>query len=421
MAEFRFDLQPEGNADSTYHTLDAFPGQVERANVYDYGSALNMQMNLVDVIHGTMSPEGLPATLVIADFQFISHEKSRRLPRANNEFRFRDLDPNDANPPEVFAIAPQGSFSMNQTEKTQELKRAAKADVGAAFVANVTTGLEWSLTETQTKYSAARLTGIMTMKDRKREPRNVAKWSLEENERDEKGIPSLLRAAILLRRRTYERFLASIALETKIDWKTHYNLETRKGGGDIDPVTFDPSRTRTTPVPAYIDPTNLGFVNLDALAAVQSVTSIQAAPAIQANVLTGGQRAGLSLENVMQTASKPEAPVQKPAVEPGTDAGAVSRTDLGTGPAMGLGSDSGPGSGLQFGSGSGSLPRTLGLGAETSLEETMRLLLHAVRKGVEVIAEAVNLLVYLLTFPLRSHHCMLILCGTESNNFRVLA
>lgn len=411
MAEFQFVLKPEGNEGATFHTLNA-PGQVERQNVYDYGSALNMQMNLVDVIHGTMSPEGLPATLVIADFQFISHEKSRRFRRAVIELRFRDLDPNDDNPPEVYDIAPQGSFSMNQTEKTQELKRAAKADVGAAFVANVTTGLEWSLTEKQTKYSSARLTGIMTMKDRNMEPRNVAKWSLEENEKDNKGIPSLLRAAILLRRRTNERFLANVRLETKINWMTHYSLETRTGGGDvedrtgggdIDPVTFDPSRTRTTPVPAYIDPTNLGSVNLNDLSAVQSVTSIQAAPAIQANVLTGGRRAGSSLENVMRTASKPEAPVQKPAV--------------GTGPAMGLGS----GPGLRSGSGSGSLPRTLGLGAETSLEETMRLLLHAVRKGVEVIAEAVSLLFCHFNISLRSHHCMLILCATESNNFRVLA
>src|SRR6187402_1649729 len=82
MAEITLNLLPGGKdvEKNNYHTLDAYPGQVERADVYDYGSKLNMQMNLVEIVHGTMDskPNSSPATLIIADFQFISHDPSRR-------------------------------------------------------------------------------------------------------------------------------------------------------------------------------------------------------------------------------------------------------------------------------------------------------------------------------------------------------
>lgn len=78
-------LNPGGKdvENNNYRTRNAYEGQREREDVYDEGETLNMQMTLVDVIHGTMDPTSgsSPATLFIADFRFISHDRSRRFQR----------------------------------------------------------------------------------------------------------------------------------------------------------------------------------------------------------------------------------------------------------------------------------------------------------------------------------------------------
>ena len=358
MFELTLDLQPEGNTRNTFHTQNAYPGQIERSDFFDYGSDLKAQGSLVDVIHGTMdsSPSSPPATLIITDFQFISLDASRRFRYARIELHFSDIDPGDHNPPEVKAIAPEGSFSLNQTEEIRELKRAAKADAGAAMVANVSMGLEWSITQTSTTTKSAKLGGLQTKQDRRKEPKNLPVWSLDENNSDNKGIPSLLRTAILLRRNNDKNFLGHITVEAKVDWKTRYNLESRKADGQIDPVTFDPKKTRVIPIPPYIDATNLGSVDLTQLAAVQSTTSMKATPTIQPNILTDGKVLGLTIENVMRTPQTLE------------DHTATSSDKPEPGP----------------------LPQEPELDKQPDLHETIRLLLHAVRKGGEVIAEAVS-------------------------------
>jgi hypothetical protein len=441
MDGFTLDLQPGGYEveSNNFHTLDAYPGQVERSDVYDYGSDLNMQMNLVEIIHGTMSssPSSLPATLIIADFQFISRDSSRRFRRATIELRFRDTDHDDSNPPEVYAIAPDGVFRMNKTEETQELKRAAKADVGATFVANVSTGLEWSLTKTATKYRTAKLTGILTKKKRQTEPKNVAMWSMDENDKDDNGIPSLLRTAILLRRQNNKRFHCGVIVSAKVDWKTRYNLESRIAGGDIDPVLFDPNKIRTTLVPPYIDAKNLGSVILTKLMAIQSNTIVETVSAIQSNTLTDGHVSGLTLENVMRSTQKVENHVVRAAGEQASSStlekgvrdaqkAEESVSESAEGQASGstmenvirttqkvvdpvLKAADEQISGLivenvmrtpqkvedhvpKSAGTSGSPLHGLELRDQSGLEETMRLLLHAVRKGVEVIAEAVSII-----------------------------
>ncbi|KAH8745454.1 hypothetical protein BGZ57DRAFT_778361, partial [Hyaloscypha finlandica] len=221
-------------------------------------------MYLVEIVHGTIgsSPGSLPATLIIADFQFISHEDSRRFRHADIEVRFRDIEPCDSNPPEVLRIAPDRTYTLNKTEKVQQLTRAAKVDAGATFVANVTTGLEWNMSTTETKYSVAKVVGARQMIDRTTEPKNAAVWSLSENKNDENGIPSLMRTAILLGRKNNAQFRCGIIVTAKVGWMKTINLESKTTGGDINPILFDPTRARETPVPAYIDPNNLGSVKL---------------------------------------------------------------------------------------------------------------------------------------------------------------
>jgi hypothetical protein len=254
---------------------NADPGQVERSAVYNHGSELNTRMSLVEVVHGRMnsSPDSPLATLIIADIQFESRNASRRFRNATIELCFNNIGPKDTSPPEVYAIAPSGVHSIDPTTRTQELKREVKADAGAGFVVNVSAGLEWSLTETQTKHSTAKLVGRITSNGRAMGPENVAMWRMDENEELRNGIPSLLRTAILLKRKEDKPFQCDVLLDAKVNWRKGIHLESRTVGSRIDPFLFDPTPgERTTPVPNYIDPVNLGSVLLIELAAIQSTT-----------------------------------------------------------------------------------------------------------------------------------------------------
>lgn len=319
---------------------------------------------------------------------------------------------------------------MNKTEKQQELKRSAKGDLGAAFVANVAAGVEWSLTETQTKYKTAKLTGARTKRGRNIEPKNVAMWSMDENNKDENGIPSLLRTAILLRRKSNEQFRCGVLVNAKVDWRTRINLESRTAG-DISPVLFDPNRLRTTPIPPNINPKNLGSLALNTLMAIQSNTTIETVVVAQSDGTTDGHTSTLTKDlgtdpknpsgstdqhlssssqaSLTQSMEKTEDPIpasaNKQPLEPSLQ-GAPRTIEKTEEPSN---SSIGPVAGLktedvlhvtkevvnenlqQSSTASGHILGRPNLEENASLEETMRLLLHAVRKGVEVIAEAVGL------------------------------
>lgn len=191
--EITLDLEPGGEdvENNNLHTQNAYLGQIEREDVYDKGKQLNMQMTFVDIIHGTMrddtanvdpaSPSAalssVPATLIIADFRFTSHDTSRRFKHAEIELRFQGAnDSLDLNPPEVFRIAPMGSWGLQKTEKQQENKRGASVTAGGTFVANVSGELEWGLTIIQTLYDEAKLEGVKTKQKRNIEPKNAAVW-----------------------------------------------------------------------------------------------------------------------------------------------------------------------------------------------------------------------------------------------------
>lgn len=337
---------------------------------------------------------------------------------ATIELRFQATnDPQDLNPPKVLKIAPMGSWGLQKSEKTEESKLGAKVDAGATFVANVSAGLEWSMTTTQTQCNEAKLEGGPTKRGRKIEPKNAAVWSMSENQDTEKGIPSLLRTVVLLERKNYVDFYCSILVKTKVHWWPEGlspSVESRETGGNTNHVLFSPTMKRTKLPLAGIEPSELDKVVLNEWMAVTTRESI--APPLPATVLRDGQisnlthttqkseelipMAGESILKLNGThSSEPKMEGQYPfktsaqADKPLhiTDA-ALKKAILD--PLRGIGmhpsqkvDDPVP----KLTDVNGSLPRGSKLEEGFSVEETLRLLLHAVRKGVEVIAEAVRM------------------------------
>ncbi|KAI9770211.1 MAG: hypothetical protein M1839_003239 [Geoglossum umbratile] len=419
-----FSLEPGGQdvQNSTFRTRQRYVGQDGREDVFDQGTALNMQMSLVDAIHGTMdaTPGSSAATLIIADFRFISHNPSRRFQRATIELRFRATnDPQDLNPPEILKIAPMGSWGLQKTEKTQEYERGANVNAGGTFIANVTAGLDWKMTTKKTEYDEATITGMPTKKKRNVEPKNAVVWSMAENEDLDTGIPSLLRTAILLKRETYDDFYCYILVRTKVNWRPEGlgpSVESRESGGDTDHVLFKPKNMRTKLPFAGIKPSNLGSVVLNDLMAVTTRESI--APPVPSTVLRDGQPSDST--QTTQKSEEPDSKAEEPhaksdsthSSEPKIE-GAIPYMTSGDAKKQvkfsdGVVESSTPGLHAsqevfeplsRLADAAASVPRGLKFEEGSSVEETLRLLLHAVRKGVEVIAEAVRMSLFLQSTP----------------------
>jgi hypothetical protein len=278
---FTVRLVPEGDKNSEFRLRNEYEGQVERPEILDYGTNLNVQGNLVEVIHGAMAPEDDFATLIVMDFRFTTLSPPRRFRKATITVRFEDAESKDASPPEVLHIAPEGTFAMNQSTRTAETAYGVHAStgVGVSGLAGLSLGVDWKLTENTTKTKQAMLRGLRVVLGRGRPPKNAAKWVLDENSDTKEGIPSYLRCAIIVRRKSIQPFLGIVRVDASADYR--YPFERRSGG--IDPILFqpDPSQTRgqqdtrTSVAPADVavlraHATQLDQVDLKALAIVQS-------------------------------------------------------------------------------------------------------------------------------------------------------
>lgn len=388
MVSFTIPLNPEGD-DSAYRLRPEYEGQVEQPNMIDYGTSLHVQADLVEVVHGNMFQGKDLATLIIVDFRFTSTDASRRFRFAEIIYKFRDSDISDADPPRVHQIAPDGEFSMNRTETTQQLTRGANATAGSGFgPANVSLGLTWNLVETETKVDQARLTGFKKVFERNRAPPQTAWWSLHENPNDRNGIPNFMRAAILLKRNTNNRFRSTLTIKAKADMR--YKFQDRSGKLDIAPVDYDPSLPRS--VPTDFDSKNLGFVDLQNIMAIQTMTTIPTQNAIQPPTAIQKQKAAeLTTEIPTQKAIQPNAETQTqnmipcaPGVQTQTVNSDPGLSVMDTARSIKTHDIHAPKPNVPV------PPLRLQPPAESSIEETLRLILHAVRRGVEVLAQAVS-------------------------------
>ncbi|KAH0558882.1 hypothetical protein GP486_004488 [Trichoglossum hirsutum] len=277
---FTIDLYPTGDKGSAFHVKNAPGGEIERRHLIDRGSDLTVQGDLVRVLHGKLSPGGAPATLVIADFRFTSTDSSRRFCRAIITVRFADEQQRVQCEPEVTSIAPNGHFSMQIKKRTEEVKRSANLSTQAgAGMLNVTGAFGVEATESSSKQSQTTLVGDIRYDGKQPSgDKNAARWVLIENPTEKTGIPSFLRVAILVRRKSLkDKFTAMIKISAETDALSYLRALFGRVPED-DPVIFDPDpdRAPTTSTEGF-DLDNLGGLDLKELWNVQSTTVLDEA------------------------------------------------------------------------------------------------------------------------------------------------
>lgn len=272
--EFTIPLYPEGN-DGEFRLRNVHDGQVERANIVDYGTNLNVQGNLVEVVHGTLTPGGAPASLILTEFRFTTLDSPRRFRQATITFRFEDADAPDATPPAVVNVAPEGFFAVSRRERTREVAHGVNVALGAGgggIGAHAGLQFEWRLSEIKSYVDETTLSGIKTVLDRGVPPPNAARWAMSEAKNADSsggdhGVPSYLRLGILVQRTSASgKFLGWVDVSVKVDYK--YQMERRRGQG-ADPVLFDPGREQEGSG-FGVDAENLGKFDMDGYVVVQS-------------------------------------------------------------------------------------------------------------------------------------------------------
>lgn len=275
---FIIPLLPVGDEGSSFRVRNAPGGEIQRPHLVDRGSDFTVQGDLVSVLHGHFTPEGDQATLIIAEFRFLSSKSSRRFRRAMITWQFANSDPNDGADPEVVRIAPYGHFSINPTSKSVETKRSANISAQAGLsVGSLETGAAWELTEYINKKDQTTLAGTIRLEGRTYGESNTARWTFSENKSQSDGIPTLLRAAVLLRRKSDAQFVATIKIDAKVDMLYSLGNQFQRLFGDTwndDLVYFDPQLKPTGEPLVNVDPENLSSYDLKSITAVESTTVI---------------------------------------------------------------------------------------------------------------------------------------------------
>jgi len=264
--------------DAAFHVKDAPGGEVHRRAAAEQSvSGFTIQSDLLEVIHGSMTPQGDPATLIIMEFRFqkmTSVPSSRRFRAATIKFRFFDpSNPDGGKDPAIVKIAPHGVHSSNITPVSREVKRGVglglQSGVEPANLVTLAGEIAWESNSTLETTDKTIVSGLI-MHDQYRSwgSRNVAMWSTSENPSQKDGVPSVIRAAVLLQRKADTgQFQMETEVEATVDMRYNAKVAMQKMFGRLerdDAVTFDPDPKVALPTDrADIDRWNLRACQLD--------------------------------------------------------------------------------------------------------------------------------------------------------------
>jgi hypothetical protein len=246
----------------------------------DYGDQLITRATVAGITHGTLAPSEDPGTLLLLEFRFISMQSGRRFTGCNITISFEDSDKRDEFCPEVWRVSPEGAFALRKSSQQRSTKYSGNAGLNAGMSAlGASLGTAWEMKTVENKDQWTRLSGTRKELGRNNKDDAVV-WAMQENSRDKSGIPTFVRAAVLLRREADVPFNFVIKIRAQVDMGTLNDLRTLFGKQKVErvsPVRIDSSVDPKTLKVASMDPkvvdlTRMDELDLDTLADVTLVT-----------------------------------------------------------------------------------------------------------------------------------------------------
>jgi len=260
----------EGDEASTYRTQNDPSQPYQRSNVIERKGSVSIHCVAVDVVHGTLEPEGELATLLVFDFQFDPNKRARRIVEAKMSFVFASTGGDPA--PAVLKIAPRGRMTVVPTQQTESTTRSAKAEAeagGGALGISLGAGLTWEKSVSRETSDATTVVGSIDLVGRNYGASNGVSWALIENRSVETGVPAHVRTAVLLQRAAHassSEFQATVTIRAQADLRSSVSRLFGKTPKD-DPILYNPSLPPTHKLQHY-EVDQLGKVDLQSLSAV---------------------------------------------------------------------------------------------------------------------------------------------------------
>lgn len=268
-SQFFVTLVETGDVDdeASFRLQNLPEGEMQREHIIQQdNSSLSVHADLASVVHGRFTPDGPPATIVVFDFQFVgSNSRGRRFKETTIDIQFGEGDSQvgGRHDPEVSAIAPTGFYTFNPTAQNVESTVSANMDIGiGAGPAEASVGGGWERVVSSKRVKRTTLHGLKRIEGRSHGHQNTARWRISENSNEKHGIPSTLRAAILVKPRG-TRFRALVGIDAKVGLT--YRL---RGKGVVDPVYFEEEGKREAfhaEVLGEVDLLNLSAFDLEGI------------------------------------------------------------------------------------------------------------------------------------------------------------
>lgn len=271
--KFLISLLETGDEGSNYR-CENYNDELQRKHIAQrMDSDLMVQSDLFSVVHGTLTPDGEAATLIVMDFRFFgSQPGGRRFRKAVIEVGFSQhgTPMGRMDDPVVLQIAPYEAFAMDPaiTQHETTLSATTNADAGPAGLATIGIGAGYEKKTTLDKKAYTTLYGTKWIAKRSSGEANTAKWMIWENEIAKNGIPTGLRTAILVKPKSDKKFSAHVKITADVDLR--HKIRQVLGETKVDPVFFgELSNRRNMGVALDVDTTNLEACDLSFLGTIK--------------------------------------------------------------------------------------------------------------------------------------------------------
>jgi hypothetical protein len=192
--------------------------EVEPRRILERGTNGLVQGFLMGEIHGFLNPtDGIRASLVVFQFRLLSSKWHQRLKYAAVSIRFADAQGREEFDPDVIHLAPNGAFMLERSTPRETMVATGGIAGGllGGRAGGSTGGFSFELQKTVERRSRMRLSGRASVEGRNYGPNNAVTWVVTVDSQRENGISCSFYAAILLKRKNDDQFLAKIHLETE--------------------------------------------------------------------------------------------------------------------------------------------------------------------------------------------------------------
>ncbi|KAG9494790.1 hypothetical protein J7337_013929 [Fusarium musae] len=236
-----------------------------RMGIVDRASPCRIQVNLLGTIHGSMSPDKEPATLLLFKFRFSAERLNGRIKSVKITVQFYE----ENSDPIVANIAPDGSSQIERS--TQET--TVSSDIEAGVNAGVGMGL--SDRTVQKKTDSVTIDGMQSIRGRNYGSFNTVIWRLTENSTLHSGIPAYLQSAVLLKRSTGDSFSAKFDIEAEVSGFLFRDIQAGLQHSEEDPIILNiPAPPKWPPGMQHPNSNALGSIDLSSLAAIGPLTTV---------------------------------------------------------------------------------------------------------------------------------------------------